>query len=101
MHHHTDSPTLSTPFRRQREEHWIRKLGTVFLYGCNDNIGSIGNISSLQYSNMNVMGCFNNTPRRNRSHEHRSYNKPIIRDASFHSRLPHVNTPLGPHHIRT
>jgi hypothetical protein len=30
MHHHTNSPTLSTPFRTHREEHWI----TAFPYGC-------------------------------------------------------------------
>ena len=101
IYHHTNSPTLSTPFRRQREEHWIRKLGTAFPYGCNDNIGSIGNITSPQCSNLNVMGLFNNTPRRKRSHGHRSYNKPIIHDVSFDSLLPYVNTPLGPHHIRT
>ena len=47
------------------------------------------------------MELFNNTPRRKRSHGHRSYNKPIIHDVSFDSLLPYVNTPLGPHHIRT
>ena len=77
------------------------KLGTAFPYGCNDNIGSIGNITSPQCSNVNVMGLFTNTPRRKRSHGHRSYNKPIIHDVSFDSLLPYVNTPLGPHHIRT
>jgi hypothetical protein len=25
------------------QEHWIRKLGTAFPYGCNENIRSIGN----------------------------------------------------------
>jgi hypothetical protein len=74
IHYHTNSPTLNTPFRRQREEHWIRELGTVFPYGCNDNIGSIGNITSPKCNNVNVMGHFTNTPRRNRSHGHRLYN---------------------------
>jgi hypothetical protein len=101
IYQHTNSPTLSTPFRRQQEEHWIRKVGTAFPYGCNDNIGSIGNIISPQCSNVNVMGLFTNTPRRKHSHGHRSYNKPIIRDVSFDSLLPYVNIPLGPHHIRT
>jgi hypothetical protein len=73
IYHHTNSPTFRTPFHRQRE-HWIRKLGTAFPYGCNDNIGSIGNITSPHSSNVNVMGLFNNTPRRKRSHRHRSYN---------------------------
>jgi hypothetical protein len=85
----TNSPTLCTPFRRQQDEHWIRKLGTAFPYGCNDNIGSIGNISSPKCasSNVNVMGIFNNTSRRKRSHGHRLYNKPIIHDVSFDSLL--------------
>jgi hypothetical protein len=47
------------------------------------------------------MGLFNNTPTRKRSHGHRSYNKPIIHNVSFDSLLPYVNTPLGPHQIRT
>jgi hypothetical protein len=46
IYHHTNSPTL------KQEEHWI----TAFPYGCNDNIGRIGNISSPQCSNVNVMG---------------------------------------------
>jgi hypothetical protein len=70
IYHHTNSPTLSTPIRRQREEHWIRKLGTVFPYGCQENIRSIGNITSPQCSNVNVMGLFNTTPRRKHSHGH-------------------------------
>jgi hypothetical protein len=65
------------------------KLGTAFPYGCNGNIGSIGNISSPQCSNVNVMELFNNTPRRKRtSHGHRPYNEPIIHDVSFDSLLP-------------
>jgi hypothetical protein len=47
------------------------------------------------------MGLFNNTPRRKRSHGHRSYNKPIIHDVLFDTLLHYVKTPLGPHHIRT
>ena len=77
------------------------KLGTAFPYGCNDNIGSIGNISSPQCNNVNVMGLFTNTTRRKRSHGHRSYNKPIIHDVYLYSLLPYMNKPLGLHHIRT
>ena len=47
------------------------------------------------------MGLFNTTPRRRRSHGHRSYNRPTIHDVSFDSLLPYMNTPLGAHHIRT
>jgi hypothetical protein len=83
MYHHTNSPTLSTPFRRQREVHWIGKLVTAFPYGCNDNIGSTGNISSSQCSNVNVMELFNNTTTHKRNHGHHAYIKPMIHDVSF------------------
>ena len=29
IYHPTNSPGLSTPFRRKREEYWIRQLGTA------------------------------------------------------------------------
>ena len=41
IYHPTNSPGLSTPFRRKREEHWIRQLGTAAPYGCNDHINLI------------------------------------------------------------
>ena len=41
IYHHTNSPTLSTHFRRQREEFWIKTLGTASPYGCNDNISIV------------------------------------------------------------
>lgn len=75
IYHHTNSPSLSTPFCRQREEFWIRKLGTAFPYGCNDNIESVGNLSSPKCNTVNVMGLYNNTMRRKHSHGHRSYGK--------------------------
>ena len=37
IYHPTNKPiNSSTPFRRKREEHWIRQLGTAAPYGCND-----------------------------------------------------------------
>ena len=45
IYHPTNNPSLSTPFRRKREEHWIRQLGTAAPYGCNDHIDSIGNLN--------------------------------------------------------
>jgi hypothetical protein len=86
LYHQSNSPTVSTPLCRQ-QEHWIRKPRTAFPCGCNDNIGSKGNISSPQCSNVNVMGLFNNTPRRKRSNRHRSYNNSIIHGVSFQSFL--------------
>ena len=41
IYHPTNSPTLSTHFRRQREEFWIKTLGTASPYGCNDNISRL------------------------------------------------------------
>lgn len=61
----------------------------------------MGNLSSPQCTNVNVMGLFNNTKRRRRSHGHRSYNKLIIHDVSFDWLLPHVNKELGLHYICT
>jgi len=43
IYHPTNSPQLSTPHRRKREEYWIRLLGTATPYGCNEKIESIGN----------------------------------------------------------
>ena len=48
IYHPTNSPGLSTPFRRKREEHWIRQLGTTAPYGCNDHIDSIGILGASQ-----------------------------------------------------
>lgn len=78
-----------------------RKLGTASPYGCNDNVESVGNLSSPQCTQVNVMGLFNNTKTRRRSHGHRFYNKPIIHDVSFDSLLPYVNKQLGLHYSRT
>ena len=98
IYHHTNSPTLSTPFRRQREDYWIKKLGT---YGCNDNIANVGNLTAPQTNNVNVMGLFPHRDRRRHSHGHRAYTRPTIHDVTLDSLLPYVSRKLGPHHIRT
>ena len=56
--HHSNSGKLSTPFRRQREDFWIRKLGTAAPYGCNDKIDHIGNLSSPGCNSVNVIQLF-------------------------------------------
>jgi hypothetical protein len=48
-----------------------------------------------------VIRLFNNASRRKHSHGHRTCNKPMQRDVSFHSLLNYVNMPLGPYHICT
>lgn len=80
---HTNSPLLRTSFRRQRKKFWIRKLDIAFPYGCNDNVDGVGNLSSPQCNNVNVMRLFNNTQGRKRYHGNRSYNELIIHDVSF------------------
>ena len=101
IYHHTNSPTLSTHFRRQREEFWIKILGTASPYGCNDNLSSIGNLTSPSCSNTNVMNLFPSHSRRKRSHGHRHYTPAWHNDISFDDLLPFINKPLGIHHIRT
>jgi hypothetical protein len=101
IYHHPDCPNLSTPFRRQREDYWIKNLGTAFPYGCSDNIANVGNLTAPQTNNVNVMGLFQHRERRRYSHGHRTYTKPTIHDVTFDSLLPYVNRKLGPHHIRS
>ena len=57
----TNNPYLSTSFRRKREEHWIRKLGTAAPYGCNDHIDSIGNLTRPGCQSVNVLNLFDRT----------------------------------------
>lgn len=85
-HTNTCSPLSRTPFRRQRENFWIRKLDIVFLYGCNDNVDVVGNLSSPQCNNKNVMRLFKNSQVRKRNHRNRTYNELIIHDVSFEIR---------------
>ena len=101
IYHPTNSPNLSTPYRRNREEFWIRKLGTAMPYGCNDNISTIGNLSSPGCRSINVLNLFDTLQRRQRSHGHRHYNRPSIKKVEFNSLLTIFNQPLGLHHIRT
>jgi len=78
IYHRTNNPNLATPLRRQREDYWIRELGTVTRYGCNDKIDGIGILSSPTCRSVNVMDIFNST--RKRSHGHRHYTSPIFHD---------------------
>ena len=101
IYHPTNNPNLSSPFRKQREEYWIRQLGSAIPYGCNDNIKSIGNLSSPNCSSLNVMNIFNKSSRQQRSHGHRHYTVPNLHDVSIDGLLSNMNKPLGIHHIRT
>ena len=101
IYHRTNNPNLATPLRRQKEDYWIRELGTATPYGCNDKIDGIGILSNPSSNSINVMNVFNNTPRRKRSHGHRHYTPPKFHDVSFNDLLPFIQKPLGIHHIRT
>jgi len=78
IYHMTNNPNLATPLRRQKEDYWIRELGTATPYGCNDKIDGIGILSSPTCRSVNVKDIFNSAPRRKRSHGHRHYTSPIV-----------------------
>ncbi|KAK3087812.1 hypothetical protein FSP39_010974 [Pinctada imbricata] len=101
IYHPTNNPNLSTPFRRNREEFWIKNLNTAAPYGCNDNISTIGNLTSPGCQSVNVTSLFNRQQRRPRSHGIRKYNRPEIHSFSFDDLVPFLNEPLGLHYIRT
>ena len=101
IYHHTNSPSLSTPYRIERDEYWIKELGTASPYGCNDNVSSIGNLTSPSYSYVNVMHLFPSFNRKKRSHGTRHYTPPRNNRILFNDLLNWIFRPLGIHHIRT
>ena len=97
IYHPTNNPSLSTLLCRQREEFWIRELGTATPYSCNDKIDSVGNLTSPRCSSVNSMRLFGSSQRRKRSHGHRHYNRPHFHaDVAFDTLLPYVQQLLGP-----
>ena len=101
IYHRTNNPNLATSLRRQKEDYWIRELGTVTSYGCNDKIDGIGILSSPTCRSVNVMDIFNSTPRRKQSHGHRHYTSLIFHDVSLNDLLPFMQKPLGMHLVRS
>ena len=69
--------------------------------GCNDNVSSIGNLTSPLCSNVNVMNLFPSFTRKKRSHGTRHYTPPRNNQVLFTDLLDLVFKPLGIHHIRT
>jgi hypothetical protein len=59
IYHRTNNPNLATPLRRQKEDYWIRELGTATPYGCNDKIDGIGILSSPTCSPITYDFTFN------------------------------------------
>ena len=101
IYHGTNNPNLATPLHRQKENYWIRELGTATPYSCNDKIDGKGILSSPTCRSVNVMDIFNSAPRRKRSHGHRHYTSPMFHDVSLNDLLPFMQKPLGIHHIRS
>jgi hypothetical protein len=101
IYHRTNNPNLTIPLREQKEDHWIRELGTATPYGCNDKIDGICSLSSPTCRSVNVMYIFNSAPRSKRSHGHRHYTSPILHDVSLNDHLPFMQKPLGMDHIRS
>ena len=101
IYHHINSPSLSTPYRREREQYWIKELGTASPCGCNDNVSSIGNLTSPSCSNINVMHLFPSFNIKKRSHGTRHYTPPRNNQVLFNDLLDWIFRPLGIHHIRT
>ena len=97
----TNNPNLTTPLCRQKNDYWIRELGTATPYGCNDKIDGIGILSSPTCRSVNVMDICNSSPRRKRSHVHRHYTSPIFHDVSLNDLLPFMQKSFGMHHIRS
>ena len=48
-YHSINNHTLSTTFRRQREEYWIKELGCAAPYWCYHKIDTVGNLPSTGY----------------------------------------------------
>jgi hypothetical protein len=94
IYHRTNNPNLATPLRIQKEDYWIREFGTATLYGCNDKIDGIGNISNPTCRSVNVMDIFNSAPRRKRSHGPHHYTSPLFHGVSVNDLLPFMQKPL-------
>jgi hypothetical protein len=107
IYHHTNSPILSTPYRTDRELFWIKEVGTAMLYGCNDNIKGVGNLSSPECSEINVISLFNTIPKTTmviKEFNIQMLKSPLNQERykiSFNDLLSNIQKPLGIHHFRT
>ena len=57
--------------RLDREDYWMRELGTISPFGLNDKVRKVGNIRQKQSENLLVTQLFNSSQRRPRSHGRR------------------------------
>ena len=59
IYHSSENPVNTGLHGRLREVHWSKELGTVALYGCNDQIKGVGTLCSPSCKSTNVLGVFN------------------------------------------
>ena len=105
IYHSSENPVNIQLYRRLRELHWIKELGTAAPYGCNDQIKRVGTLSSPSCKHTNVLGIFNKQQRRKRSHGHLHYNKKTPQlDSSIDTLvnlIDSIDQPQGVHKIKT
>ena len=87
--------------RRDRELFWIKELGNVAPYGCNNQVKGVGILTSPSCRKTNVFGLFNKKERRKRSHGRRHYNKKPPQQDLFVDLVDTVFERQGPHKIKT
>ena len=105
IYHSSENSVNIQLHRRLRELHWIKELGTVAPYGCNDQIKGVGTLSSPSCKHTNVLGIFNKQQRRKRSHGHQHYNKKAPQlDSNIDTMvnlIDLIDQPQGVHKIKT
>ena len=104
-YHSSESPSLSTPLRTERELFWIKELGPAKPYGFNDQIKEVGTLSSTSCKKTNVYILFNKHQRRKRSHGKHHYNKKAPQSESSIDALitliDMIDQPESVHKIKT
>ena len=67
--------------RLDREDYWMRELGTISPFGLNEKVRKVGNISQKQSENLLVTQLFHSSHRRPRSHGRRTNR---VNNSKFH-----------------
>ena len=72
----TGNKVSSTSKRLEREDYWCRELCTFYLYGLNDNVRGVGNISKMKGQGQLVVNTlFNRNKRKFRAAKYRRRRK--------------------------
>ena len=70
-----NSQRLSTTFRTDQDNSWIKELGTAVPCGCNVNIKGVSNTNNPENSDVNAMKLFDTNQLINRSPGRRSLDR--------------------------